>query len=335
MEATPTLANRTDLAQQRPGGRGFVGRTELRCKRLHRYGASGETAQQPCDALEIGGRGRHDVNPAVGIVDPVHRDLVDAQTRCARPAPAARCRRTIRCRRCAAASVRDVGTDRLEAALRIGEPGGQGGFQDQVVAARDDLALGAAHHPGAAAQPGTDGEVGVAGDQRRHQRGERGEVGRQVDVHVREHRSVGRRPHRVQRAAAALLLEPHHPDIGELGGELFGDPGRVIDARVVGDGDAGGKRELVPQVAVQPVHRIRQRGLLVVHRDHHVEHRHPAARAAMAAFGRDSKRTRRPGLASGSRAISVMTSMVERPPVLRRGAKLCLSYEFFGVWVRS
>ncbi len=154
-------------------------------------------------------------------------------------------------------------------------PRRQGGFQDQVVAARDDLALGAAHHPGAAAQPGADGKVGVAGDQRRDERGECGEVGRQVDVHVREHRSVGRRPHRVQRAAAALLLEPHHPDIGELGGEVFGDPGRVIDAGVVGDRDAGRKRELVPQVAVQPVHRIRQRGLLVVHRDHHIEHGHP------------------------------------------------------------
>ena len=153
-------------------------------------------------------------------------------------------------------------------------PRGQSGFQDQVVAARDDLALGAAHHAGAAAQPGADGKVGVAGDQRRDKGGERRQIGRQVDVHVREHRGVGRRPHRVQCAAAALLLEPHHPDIGELCGEGFRDSGRVIDAGVVCDRDARRERELVPQMAVQPVHRIGQRGLLVVHRDHHIEHGH-------------------------------------------------------------
>ena len=41
----------------------------------------------------------------------------------------------------------DVGADGLEAALRVGKARGQRGLQDQVVAARDDLTLGPAHHP--------------------------------------------------------------------------------------------------------------------------------------------------------------------------------------------
>ena len=40
-----------------------------------------------------------------------------------------------------------VGADRLETALGVGESGPQRGAQDEVVAARDDLALGAADHP--------------------------------------------------------------------------------------------------------------------------------------------------------------------------------------------
>ena len=52
------------------------------------------------------------------------------------------------------------------------------------------------------------------------------------------------------------------------------DSGSVIDAGVVRDRDASRKGELVPQMAVQPIHRIRQRGLFVVNRDHHIEDRH-------------------------------------------------------------
>ena len=128
------------------------------------------------------------------VVDPVHRHLVDPQPGAfgedqqfgvEEPAGVCDVREQPVC---------DVGADRLETALRVGESGGERGFEDQVVAARDDLALGAAHHPGAAAQPGADGEVGVARDQRGDKRSQRGEVGRQVDVHVGEHRGVGRRP---------------------------------------------------------------------------------------------------------------------------------------------
>ena len=55
--------------------------------------------------------------------------------------------------------LRNVTADGLEAALSVGEARGQSRFQDEVVAARDDLPLGAAYHPRATPQPGADREV--------------------------------------------------------------------------------------------------------------------------------------------------------------------------------
>ena len=65
--------------------------------------------------------------------------------------------------------------------------------------------FGPADDARAAGQPGADGDVAVAGQQRRDQRQQRVEVGREVDVHVGDDRGVARRPRRAQRAAAALL----------------------------------------------------------------------------------------------------------------------------------
>ena len=169
----------------------------------------------------------------------------------------------------------DVGPDRLEAALRIGEPSRQRRTQDQVVAARDDLTLGPADHAGAAGQPGSDRDVGVARDQRCHQREQRGEIGGQVDVHVGQHLGVGVIPHRVQGAAATLLLQSAHPHLVELVGQPRRDRRRGIDTGVVGDGDPERERKLLGQVPVQPAHRIGKGRLLVVDRHHNVEHRHP------------------------------------------------------------
>ena len=92
--------------------------------------------------------------------------------------------------------LRHVAPDRLETALRVGEPGRQRAAQDQVVGPGDHLALRTAHHPRATGQPGADRQVGVAGDQRRDQRQQCVQVGRQVHVHVRQHRRVGGRPRR-------------------------------------------------------------------------------------------------------------------------------------------
>ena len=81
---------------------------------------------------------------------------------------------------------RGVGADRLEAALGVAEAGAEGAAQQQVVAARDHLALRAAQHACPGRQPGADREVGVTAEQRSHQRQQGVQVRRQVDVHVDE-----------------------------------------------------------------------------------------------------------------------------------------------------
>ena len=47
------------------------------------------------------------------------------------------------------------------------------------------------------------------------------QVGRQVDVHVSDYPRTAGRPRRAQRPAAALLLEPQHADVVELGASVF------------------------------------------------------------------------------------------------------------------
>ena len=125
-----------------------------------------------------------DVDPAVRVVPPVDGHLVDAQ-----PGPLGEDQqlgveepRVVPHER-----QQPVGgrlRDRLEPALRVGERGRQDGADDAVVGAGDELALRAAHDPAGAAEPGADRDVGVAGQQRRQQRGEPGEVGGEVHVEV-------------------------------------------------------------------------------------------------------------------------------------------------------
>ena len=98
--------------------------------------------------------------------------------------------------------------DRLEAALGVGEPRAQRRVQDRVVRARDQLALGAAHHARAVREPRADREVAVAGEQRSDERQQRAQVGREVDVHVADDARVAGRPGGPQRAAAALAVQP-------------------------------------------------------------------------------------------------------------------------------
>ena len=128
-------------------------------------------------------------------------------------------------------------------------------------------------HPRAATQAGADRQVGVARDQRCHQRSQCRQVGGQIDVHVHQHGGVGARPDPPQSAAAALFLQPHDPHVGQLRGQARGDLGGVVGAGVVGDRDPKPERHRVGEVGVQPVHRVGQRALLVVHRHDDVEHR--------------------------------------------------------------
>ena len=152
-----------------------------------------------------------------------------------------------------------VGADRLEAALRVGEPGAQRAAQDHVVAARDDLALRAADHPRGPGEPRADREVGVPGDQRRDQREQRVEVGREVDVHVGEHRRVRGRPHRAQGPAPALLVEVDHRDLVVLRRQGLRDGEGAVGRGVVGDGDAEAVGERLGEVRVETLY-ARARG---------------------------------------------------------------------------
>ncbi len=119
----------------------------------------------------------------------------------------------------------------------------------------------------------------MTGDERSHQGPPQGsEVGGQVDIHVRQHGGIRIRPDGVQRTAAPLLLQSDHPDSIEFFGELRGDArGGVVDTGVVGDGDTHRVGQGLGQVAVQPMHRARQRCLLVVDGHHDVENRDAAA----------------------------------------------------------
>ena len=91
---------------------------------------------------------------------------------------------------------RDVGAHRLEAALRVAHPGREHRAQDQVVGARDELTLRRAGDRRPGSEPRSDREVRVAGQERCDEREEGVEVGREVDVHVRDDRRVRRGPGR-------------------------------------------------------------------------------------------------------------------------------------------
>jgi hypothetical protein len=92
------------------------------------------------------------------------------------------------------------------------------------------------------------------------------EVGGQVDVHVRQDRSVGGGPDGVHRAPAALLLQVDDVHARQVVDELVRHLERAVGAGVVGDRDPEGVGERPGQVRVQPAHAAGQVGLLVVHR---------------------------------------------------------------------
>ena len=131
--------------------------------------------------------------------------------------------------------------------------------QQAVVGAGDELALGAAHHPGPGRQPGADRHLAVAGDQRRDQRQQRPQVGRQVDVHVAEHVGVAGRPGGAQRPPAALLVEAQDGRRGKLERQRPGDRQRRVGAGVVGDHDPPRVGQLGGQEGVQAADRALQR----------------------------------------------------------------------------
>ena len=204
-------------------------------------GAAGQPGAQADDAAQVGQGGGDDVDPGVGVVDPVHRHLVDAQ-----PGPLGQHQQLGVEEPAGVGGQRQqlpgrAGADGLEAALGVGEPGAERGVQEQVVAAGDDLAARAADHPRAARQPGADGHVRMARQQRRQQREQGVQVGRQVHVHVGADVGVAGRPDRPQRPAPPGPLQPHRPDPGQLTSQRLRLLPGAVGTAVVGDRDAGGE----------------------------------------------------------------------------------------------
>ena len=164
--------------------------------------------------------------------------------------------------------VERVAADGLEAALGVAEAGAQDGVQEAVVAARDELALGAAHDPRAVRQPRADREVAVAGHQRRDEREQAAQVGREIDVHVGHDARVARLPGGAQRAAAALAVEPQVADpraaCRRAGAAISGVASTLALSAI---DDPPGEREAVGEEAMQAADAALQPGGLVVDGD--------------------------------------------------------------------
>ena len=114
--------------------------------------------------------GRHDVDAGVRVVDPVDRDLVNAQPGSfgqhqhlgvEKPTVVLDQREQL---------LGHVGANGLETALGVREVGGQRSPQNLIVGTRDQLPLGSSNHPRPAGQSAADGQVRMSGEQRRDQR---------------------------------------------------------------------------------------------------------------------------------------------------------------------
>ena len=130
----------------------------------------------------------------------------------------------------------------------------------------------------------------------------------------------------VQCAPAALLLQPHHTHVGQLVGQLRGDPRCVVGTCVVRDGDSGRERNVLRQVAVKPMHRLREVGLLVVHRHHDVEDGNAARAGQCRGVGPGPKAVGRIEVEVGVQG-GVGHALCWRPRLVHGGLKLCVSYD--------
>ena len=196
------------------GRRGAVSAGAARRRAVH---------EQARDAAQVRERGRDDLHARVGVLDPVDRNLMDPQ-----PPPLGEHQQLGVEEPLLVLHEREqprggVGADRLEAALRVSEPGAEREPEQPVVTARDKLALAASSDAGAGMEPRSDRQVAVPGQERCDQGQQRAEIRRQVDVHVREHLGPAHRPRRPKRPAATLGRQVHGPDLGQLVHQPAGD----------------------------------------------------------------------------------------------------------------
>ena len=233
--------------------------------------AAGQSGAKPYDPAQIAQGGGHHVDPGVGVVDPVHRDLVDAQPGPLRQHEQFRVEEPARVRGERQQRLGRVRADRLEPALRVGEARAEGRVEQQVVAAGNDLALRAADHPGAPRQPGPDRDVAVPGQQRRDQRQQRVQVGGQVHVHIGIDVGVAAGPDRAQRAAPSGPLDTDRAYQWEPGRQRQGLRPGTVGASVVGDRDAGREGKAVIQEGAQPPDGRLEVAFLIADRNHDLD----------------------------------------------------------------
>ena len=104
-----------------------------------------------------------------------------------------------------------LGTSRLETTLGVGEPGAVRPPDDRVVGPGDELPLRSPDRPRARRQPRPDGEIRMPVHERGHQRQQRVQSRRQVDVHVDHDVRRRRTPRFPQGVATSLSVQPHRP----------------------------------------------------------------------------------------------------------------------------
>ena len=234
---------------------------------------SHEPPRHAGDAFEVFDRGTDNRDTRVRIVVPIDRDLEDAQ-----PVVLGEQQQFGVEEPCVVLDrgyepPSDVGADGLEPTLRVAQAGGEHRPQDQVVRLRDELASRSPSHVGARREAATDREVRVTGHQRCDEGKQRVEAGRQVDIHVRDHRSVARHPRSAQCQTSPFSIEVNDADPRQLGRQSFGHRERGVTRRVVRDGHPPGEGKSGREIHVQPADARLEHLRLVVDRNHHLDRR--------------------------------------------------------------
>ncbi len=251
---------------------GQPGRTHLRWQ-IHADPPRDDPTGDPDHSANVLHRRRHDIDPGVRVVRPVDRNLMNTETVTFGEQQQLGVEEPVVVLDRGQEGTGHVGPDRLEATLGVPEGRPEGDPQHPVVTTGDDLPFRSTNDPGPANQPRTDRDVRMARKQRRDQRQQCLKPAGEIHVHICDDIGVRRRPDGPQRPAAALGLQPCHPDPTQVGGQLPGDRGRGVGTRVVCDRDTPVKGKTAGQEVMQSPDAVGKGRLLVVDRDHHLDDR--------------------------------------------------------------
>jgi hypothetical protein len=226
--------------------------------------AGKEGPRHAYDALDVIECGATHIDPAVGVIDPVDRDLVHAQAVPPREEQQFGVEEPLVVLDHREQALRDVAAYGLETALCVTHWSREHDPQQRVVGARDELPLRVARDGRARCEAGADRDVRVSGYERRDQREQRAQIRREVDIHVRDDCGVACGPRRAQREAPALAIEAESLHTVELVSESGRNGSRAVGGAVVCDGYPPRERELRLEVMVQPADALVESTFLVV-----------------------------------------------------------------------